>query len=530
MKKIRKWYSFTGLCVLLLILYTVSLVIFRGINEYFDVKRMANAFPSISNIIEYDELFIKDQYENIPMKQFPNSSFIVFDTETGSQIYASNEKVAQSIYFDDLDFINDSYSNNYYDFSKIQNAQNHVTYMLTLEVYNDEENVSFISEYCILDSQYNIIEGDLFSEYGALDARQINLLQGYFGRKMNIEKYSFSNQYGQPRDLVFISPQITEASYTTLLEDSRTQQIYAFPIFIFIVIIQLVIIRFVIKRSFLPFQRAIIGYRNNTDTHFDETLIPVELRQTVREFKHTMQSLEQSKQETQKMNEEKYAMISGISHDLKTPLTVIQGFAKALLEERIPKDKEKKYLQTIYDRSLKASDLIDSLFDYTKIEHPGYQPQFKKVDVCEFTKQFLAMKYQEIVDHGFQLKIDIPEENYFSSLDPKLFERALDNILENSLRHNEKETTIFVQLKQQEGKNIWILADDGTGIDQETSQKIFVPFVTGDCSRNQNKGNGLGMAIVKKVVLLHHGEIQLRTFVSKNRSVEFTISLPAIEK
>lgn len=173
--------------------------------------------------------------------------------------------------------------------------------------------------------------------------------------------------------------------------------------------------------------------------------------------------------------------------------------------------------------------MIDSLFNFTKIEHPDFQPQFRKVDVCEFTKQFFAMKYQEILDKGFCLKIDIPDDKYFSNLDQKLFERVLDNIIENSLKHNNKKTTIYIQVKQEDGNNILVIADDGVGIDLETGKRIFIPFVTGDSSRNQNKGNGLGMAIVQKIVMLHHGDIQLKTFTSNNHSIEFTISIPIVD-
>lgn len=529
MKKIKQWYSFTGLCVVLLLIYTVSFLLYRGIFEYLDAQRMENAFPTISSILEYEDFLMSDQYSQIPIKNFPNSSFIVFDHDTRSLVYASDEKISQSIFYEDLDFIIDASSNSYYMVSKRSENNGHISYLITLEVYDEEEDMSLISKYCMLDENYNYLEGNLFSQYKSLDARQIRLLQGNLGRKKLIEKYSFSNQKQEGRELVFVSPRITESTYNMVLKESRMHQIYAFPIFIIVVLIQLIFFRYVIKRSFLPFQKVIERYREDTQADFGDTLIPMELRQTVQEFKWTMHCLEQSKQETEKINQEKYTMISGISHDLKTPLTVIQGFSKALLEGRIPEEKKEKYLKTIYDRSIKASDLMDSLFAYTKIEHPSFMPRFEKVDVCEFTKQFLAMKYQEIIDHEFQLEINIPDTMYFSNLDSKLFERALENIIENSLRHNEKGTTIFVQIKHQGGKNIWILADDGQGMDKETSQNIFLPFVTGDQSRSQNKGNGLGMAIVKKIVVLHQGDIQLQTFVSKQCSVKFTISLPAIE-
>lgn len=512
----------------LLLVYTLSFLLYRSIFEYMDTRRMVNAFPSITNIVEYTQYLDKDQYNRIPIQMYPSSSMIVFDTDQGKMIYASDEQIRQNIYYDDLAFINDYSQQSYFNVSKIQDKKGDFYYLVDLEKYDGENEIQLIYEHCILDSKYRILQGDMFPEYDALDQRQLNLMQGFYNKKMNIEKYSFENERGEGRVLVFVSPQMTEDSYNTVILEGQKRQLYVFLLFLMIVIVQLVLFRFMVKRSFLPFQNAIISYREDANTDFDENLIPIELRQTAREFKYTMLSLEQSKQEARETNQEKYAMISGISHDLKTPLTVIRGFSKALLEHRVSKDKEEKYLQTIYDRSIKASDLMDSLFEYVKIEHPSYMPQFEKVDICEYTKQFFASKYQEIIDHGFKLEIDIPDFAYYSLIDKKLFDRVLENIVENSLHHNTEGTTIYVQIIQHGKQNIWIMSDDGVGMDKETSKNIFIPFVTGDASRTQKKGSGLGMAIAHKIVILHHGNIQLHTHVSKAHMVEFKICLPSL--
>ena len=529
MKIFKKWYSVTGLFIVLLTMYTLSLLVYRAVFEYLETQRMMNAFPNIWNVVSDTEVLIQEKYDTIPIRQFPHSAFIVFDAEDQSVIYASDEKILQNIYYDDLEFINDFSTNQFFNVSKIIDKNKEPFYIINQEVYDEDESMNVIYDRCILNSQYEIIGGNLFADKKSLNKRDLNFLQGIYDKKMNIEKYAYSNQAGKKRVFVFISPTMTEPAYHRIVEENSRRQIYFLPIFLFIVFIQILFFRYIVKRSFLPFQKAIVRYRENANTSFDEGRIPLELRQTAREFHYTVLALEETKKERQRAQQEKYALISGISHDLKTPLTVIRGFSEALLEKKVPEEKVEKYLQTIHKRSLMANDLVDSLFGYVKIEHPAYQLHAQKVNVCEYTKQFFAQKYPEIVAKEFDLDIDIPERAYYSKLDTQLFDRVLENIVENSLKHNPSGTVIFVKLIQKEQKNIWILADNGIGMKESIRENIFMPFVTGDESRHNSNANGLGMTIAYKIVALHHGNMFVVAKPQKKYSTEFHIELP-IEK
>lgn len=529
MKMFKKWYSVTGLLAVLLLIYTTSLLIYRAVFESMETQRMLNAFPDLWSVVEDTELLKQERYEEIPIHQFPHSAFIVFDAKNRSVVYASDEKILQNIYYDDLEFINDFSTNRYFNVSKIINKDQTPLYIISQEGYDEEDSMNAIYDLCVLNSQYEIVEGNLFSDRKSLNKRELNFLQGIYDKKMKVEKYTYSNTAGEKRVLVFVSPTMTEPAYHRIVEDNGKRQIYSFPIFLFIVLVQILLFKYVVKRSFLPFQKAIVRYRENANTSFDEGAIPLELRQTAREFQYTVQTLEETKKERQQAQQEKYALISGISHDLKTPLTVIRGFSEALLEDKVPKEKEQKYLQTIHKRSLMANDLVDSLFGYMKIEHPSYQLHTQKTDVCEYTKQFFAQKYPEIVAKKFELEIDIPEHPYYGRIDTKLFDRVLENIVENSLRHNPAGTIVFVKLRQKQHKIIWTLADNGKGMKEEVRKNIFMPFVTGDESRHDLHANGLGMSIAQKIVALHHGTIMVMEKPQNGYSTEFCIELPQDE-
>lgn len=96
---------------------------------------------------------------------------------------------------------------------------------------------------------------------------------------------------------------------------------------------------------------------------------------------------------------EKQKLIVDVSHDLKTPLTVIQGYAKALSERRVPSEKQDAYMESIYNKAKLASDMVNDLFLFTQMEHPRYPLHLEKTDFNEFVKSFFAEKYMEI-DEG----------------------------------------------------------------------------------------------------------------------------------
>ena len=218
---------------------------------------------------------------------------------------------------------------------------------------------------------------------------------------------------------------------------------------------------------------------------------------------------EEDKKKQKEYEKKRNLMLSDIAHDLRTPITTVSGYAKALSDGMVEESKKPEYLEAIQRKSKRMSDLINLLFEYVKLDSEGFQLTKQDADVCELVRECAAFMYQDIEDAGMELEIDIPEEEMIVNLDKMQMSRVVTNLLTNAVRHSKEGTSIGVFVKK-EFDNIRIsVADSGERIDEEYAKNIFKPFVVGDESRNTKGGTGLGLSIAEKVVSMHGFSIKL---------------------
>lgn len=526
MKKIRKYHSFAFLCAINIITYSLILFLFYSFVGYLTSSRLYNAFPTVYDVLDYEEELINDDYEEIPFHRLNNSSLIVFDDQSEKVIYASDDDIAQKIQYDDLLFVRDYDSSLFYNVSAIKDQEGQIFYIVTLEQYDVEADISNIYDQCVLNENYEIVEGTLFADKEKLSARDLRLMQGELNAKMNIDKFTYTTVKGQTRTAVLVSPVISDAAYNRILRDNERIWLYMIPLFLVLVLLQIYIFGRITRKFFDPFTKSIACYRNGESIDIDVISMPMELRQTYQEFMHLTQELERTEREKKQIEKDRQRIIASISHDLKTPLTVIKGFSSALLDQKVPDEEKQRYLQTILSRSMIANDLIDTLFEYNKLDHPEYIMNFEKVDICEFVKQFLAEKYQEISSKNFALEVDIPEERILCQLDRHMFVRLLENIVGNSLKYNPPGTTLYVSVFKDQDEAVISIGDNGIGIEKDLQQQIFEPFTMANKARSSGLGTGLGLSICKKIVDLHSGTISVCSPEDERLSLEFVIKMP----
>lgn len=202
-------------------------------------------------------------------------------------------------------------------------------------------------------------------------------------------------------------------------------------------------------------------------------------------------------------------MLSDIAHDLRTPITTVSGYAKALSDGMVSEDKQAEYLAAIQTKSKRMSDLISLLFDYVKLDSEGFQLSRSEVDICELVRECVAFQYQDIEDEGMTLDIDIPEKKLLINADKLQISRVITNLITNAIRHNEKGTDIGVFLLNDDELIRIMVADNGDMIEENMAEHLFEPFVMGDESRNTRGGSGLGLSIVKKIIDMHGFDIRL---------------------
>lgn len=242
-------------------------------------------------------------------------------------------------------------------------------------------------------------------------------------------------------------------------------------------------------------------------------------------FNYMADKLRTSEKEKQTIEDSKTRMLLDLSHDIKTPITVIQGYAKTLSDGMVNDETQKqRYYETIYRKSEMVSELVDDLFEFVKLESCDYKLAYEHVDFAEFIRKILAEFYDELEEKNYNLDIRIPDEALFVSFDQKLIKRAISNIITNAIKYNAEGTTVRVEILSQNENLVLEIADSGKGIPEAIKETLFDAFVRGDTSRKSDGGTGLGLAIANKIFQRHGWCINLAEG-SENEKTVFSILL-----
>ena len=202
-------------------------------------------------------------------------------------------------------------------------------------------------------------------------------------------------------------------------------------------------------------------------------------------------------------------MLSDIAHDLRTPITTVYGYAKALNDGMVKPEEQQEYLKAIQVKSARMNDLIQILFDYVKLGSTGFQLNITQLDLSELLRQNAALLYSDMEEAGMEFVVDIPEEACMIQADELQLSRVITNLLTNAIRHNPKGSQILLVQKQENLNKITVvIADNGERISPELVSHLFEPFTMGDQSRNSKNGSGLGLSIAYKIMELHGWKLE----------------------
>ncbi|WP_304508140.1 HAMP domain-containing sensor histidine kinase [Anaerotignum sp.] len=211
--------------------------------------------------------------------------------------------------------------------------------------------------------------------------------------------------------------------------------------------------------------------------------------------------------------------IANISHEIKTPLAIIQSYTTLLRKEEISKEDKENYIQTVLEATNKLSDLVSNVLRLTKLENQEII-QIESFSLAEQLRLCILSLDEKFEEKNIDLEIDIDEVVINS--DDSLLEIVWNNLLTNAIKYTEPGGRVKVQLKQDNETAVVTIADTGCGIDDSTFKRIFDRFYQGDTS-HLVEGNGLGLSLVKRVVDLVGGQISVRS--EKGNGSTFTVRL-----
>ncbi|HFK1807285.1 HAMP domain-containing histidine kinase [Bacillus cereus] len=204
-------------------------------------------------------------------------------------------------------------------------------------------------------------------------------------------------------------------------------------------------------------------------------------------------------------------MLSNISHDLKTPLTVILGYTEMLNKDKtINKEEQQILLEKVHTKTLEVMELIHKFFDLAKLESGDKAIEMTKVNMNEVCREKILSFYDLVTTKGFQVHIDIPERNIYALGNVEVLGRVLNNLISNAITYGDDGKALGMTLRDDETSVYIDVWDKGKGIDESHIDKVFERMYTLEDSRNRlYQGSGLGLTITKRLVEVMDGKIHL---------------------
>ena len=213
--------------------------------------------------------------------------------------------------------------------------------------------------------------------------------------------------------------------------------------------------------------------------------------------------------------------IANVSHELKTPLAVIQNYGTMLQQPNLSEEDRKDYARTVTDASRRLASLITNILKLNKLENQQIYPKKERFDLGEQLCECLLGFENAWEEKKLEIETDI-EDGVTVESDPELLSLVWNNLFSNAIKFTEEGGTVELKLHKESGHAVVEVSDTGCGISPEVGAHIFEKFYQGDTS-HATQGNGLGLALVKRVVDIIGGEISVSSEPGKGST--FTVKL-----
>lgn len=246
-------------------------------------------------------------------------------------------------------------------------------------------------------------------------------------------------------------------------------------------------------------------------------------------FEHMRQHLLEEQKKNARYEQARTDLVSGISHDLRTPLTSVKGYLKGMRDgvANTP-EKREQYLEVAYRKSCEMERLLQRLFYFSKLE-TGNLPLFlSDADLGDFVAQFVREARQELAPSGGQVALRGAPAPHPVRIDTEQLLRVLNNLKDNAVRYSGASPLVLtLTVWRQRDRECIRFADNGQGVPEDQLPHLFEQFWRGDQARSSRggEGSGLGLYIVKHIVEAHGGSIQARN----DHGLVFEIALPCAE-
>lgn len=263
-----------------------------------------------------------------------------------------------------------------------------------------------------------------------------------------------------------------------------------------------------------------------SDTGSDERVFAftddTELMELLAQINRLLENYGKTKADYRRSEMASKKMLSNISHDIKTPMTVILGYLEIL---RINGGDSDEMLAKTERKAKEVMELIDRFFTLAKLESGDMTLEAARIDLCEVCRESILDFYELLTKEAFEVDIALPEAPVYVWGNREAFGRILSNLISNVIRYGAEGKYIRLSLRTDEKSVFLAVTDKGKGIDRAFADSVFERLFTMEDSRNRNiQGNGLGLAIARNLAQQLGGTLTLDSIPYKKTT--FTLTLP----
>lgn len=328
--------------------------------------------------------------------------------------------------------------------------------------------------------------------------------------------------------LIALTIQIAVLVYDYIEERTHDKALIAILMLIVILILASVCtVIDLIRRKLMvekPVDKILDATERIAEGDFSVRLVPSHAYGKYDQYDVIMENLNTMAAELGKTEVLKTDFISNVSHELKTPLMVIKSYVSLLDGGKLDAETRKKYVKTVLQATTRLNDLIVNILRLNKLEHQEIKPELETFELGEALAECVLQFEDRIEEKGIELVCEL-EENVFVYSSKSYLEIVWNNLISNAVKFTNDGGRVALTLKKQGEKVVVTVSDTGCGISPEIGAHIFEKFYQGDTSHAQ-EGNGLGLALVKKVIDVLGGEISVSS--EEGKGSVFTIVLKGV--
>ena len=269
-----------------------------------------------------------------------------------------------------------------------------------------------------------------------------------------------------------------------------------------------------------PVEQILNATERISNGDFKIKLVPMHAYYRYDDYDLIMENINKMVEELSKSEVLKSEFISNVSHEIKTPLSVILNYAKVLRAGNIDEQTKAKYLDTLVNQSQKLSNLVTNILKLNKLENQKITKCYEKVNVGELLRE-CVIQFEPLFEKK-EIVLACEISDIVLDINKGHLEIIFNNLISNALKFTQQGGSVDITLKNHNENIIFSVKDTGCGMNKEVGKNIFEKFYQGDTSHS-SEGNGLGLSLVKRVIDILGGEILVES--EEGRGSVFTVKL-----